>query len=245
MMRPRQDRSGDIVINLIAAAVVFLGIHLFISGTPIRDAIIGAIGERAYMGLFSLASLGVIVWMAMAFNQAGAAPGSAADPILYDLGRGTHDAAIPIVAIAFLLGVPGLLTPNPTSVNSDALAAKIDIVRGVLRITRHPFLWGAALWSADHLSTNGDVAGVVFFGTFFLLSLFGTVSIDAKRRRKLGPAWDGFAAQTSNVPFAAILSGRNTFRAGEYFDWRFAVAALLFVALLFGHVYIFGVSPFA
>ena len=230
--------------NLIAAALVFLGIHLFISGTRVRDALVGAIGERPYMGLFSLTSLGVIVWLIMAFNKAGAMPGSAADPLLYDLGRAAHDAAIPIVAIAFLIGVPGLLTPNPTSVNREALAAKTDTVKGVLRITRHPFLWGVALWSADHLSTNGDLAGVIFFGTFLLLSLFGTASIDAKRRRKLGPAWDGFATQTSNVPFAAILSGRNMFRAGEYFDWRFLAAALLFLAILFGHARIFGVSPF-
>ena len=230
--------------NLIAAALVFLGIHLVISGTQIRDAFVRAMGERPYMGLFSLLSLGVIVWMVMAFNRAGALPGGAADPLLYDLGRTAHDAAIPVVAIAFLIGVPGLLTPNPTSVNSEALAAKSDTVKGVLRITRHPFLWGVALWSADHLSTNGDLAGAIFFGTFLLLSLFGTASIDAKRRRKLGPAWEGFAAQTSNVPFAAILSGRNNFRAGEYFDWRFAVAALLFVAILFGHARMFGVSPF-
>ena len=231
--------------NLIAASLVFLGIHLFISGTRLRDVLVAIMGERPYMGLFSLASLGVIVWMAMAFNQAGAVPGSADDPFLYDLGRGARDAALPIVAIAFLLGVPGLLTPNPTSVNAEKLAAKPDTVRGVLRITRHPFLWGTAIWSADHLTTNSDQASVIFFGTFLLLSLFGTVSIDAKRRRKLGPAWEGFAAQTSNVPFAAILSGRNNFRAKEYFDWRFAVAAVLFLAMLFGHVYIFGVSPFA
>lgn len=230
--------------NLIAAALLFLGIHLLISGTRVRDALVGALGERPYMGLFSLLSLGVIVWLAMAFNQAGGMPGSAADPLLYDLGRGAHDAALPIVAIAFLLGVPGLLTPNPTSVNSEKLAAKPDAVKGVLRITRHPFLWGVAIWSADHLSTNGDQASVIFFGTFLLLALFGTASIDAKRRRKLGAAWEGFAAQTSNVPFAAILSGKNSFHAGEYFDWRFAAAAILFLVLLFAHVYIFGVSPF-
>lgn len=231
--------------NLIAATAVFLAIHLFISGTRLRDAIVSVIGEKPYMGLFSLLSLGVIVWMAMAFNQAGAMPGSAADPYLYDLGTGARHAAPLIVAIAFLIGLPGLLTPNPTAVNREGLAGQEGVVKGVLRITRHPFLWGVALWSADHLTTNGDQAGVVFFGGFLVLAVFGTVSIDAKRKRKLGPAWDAFAVQTSNVPFAAILSGRNRFSAREYFDWRFAVAALVFVGLLYAHVYIFGVSPFA
>ena len=63
--------------NLVAAMAVFLAIHLFISGTRLRDVIVGAIGEKPYMGLFSLLSLGVIVWLAMAFNQAGAMPGAA------------------------------------------------------------------------------------------------------------------------------------------------------------------------
>ena len=236
--------GGTIMANLIEAAVVFLAIHLLISGTPVRDAIVRVIGEQIYMGLFALTSLGVLVWMAMAFNAAGAAPGSASDPFLYDLGRGAHDLAILLVAIAFLIGVPGLLAANPTSVRYKDTTPNPDLVKGVLRITRHPFLWGVVLWSLVHLAANGDQASVVFFGTFLVLALSGTVSIDAKRRRKLGAAWDGFAAKTSNIPFAAIVSGRNRFSAREYFDWRFAAALILFVAILLGHVYMFGVSPF-
>jgi uncharacterized membrane protein len=44
----------------------------------------------------------------------------------------------------------------------------------------------------------------MFFGAFAVTALAGTVSIDAKRRRALGPGWQTFAAQTSIVPFAAI-----------------------------------------
>jgi uncharacterized membrane protein len=230
--------------NLIEAAVVFLAIHLLIAGTPVRNAIVRSIGEKAYMGLFALASLGVIVWMAMAFNAAGAAPGSASDPFLYSPGQGVRDSAILFVAIAFLIGVPGLLAANPTSVRFKDATPSPDLVKGVLRITRHPFLWGVVLWSLVHLAANGDEASVIFFGTFLVLALAGTVSIDAKRRRKMGAAWDGFAAKTSNVPFAAIVSGRNSFSAREFFDWRFVAALILFVVILYGHAYLFGVSPF-
>lgn len=230
--------------NLIEAALVFLAIHLLIAGTPVRDTIVRVIGEPVYMGLFALTSLGVIVWLAIAFNAAGAAPGSASDPYLYNLGRGARDSAILFVAIAFLIGVPGLLSANPTSVRYKNSNPSPDLVTGVLRITRHPFLWGVVLWSLVHLAANGDKASVIFFGTFLILALLGTVSIDAKRRRKLGAAWDEFAAKTSNIPFAAILSGRNSFNAREYFDWRFAAGLILFVVILFGHIYLFGVSPF-
>jgi uncharacterized membrane protein len=227
--------------SLIAAAAVFLGIHLLISGTRLRDAITGMIGENAYMGLFSLASLGVIVWLARAY---GLAQASGTDPQLYDLGAGVRHFGIPVVALAFLLGVQGLLTPNPTSVRQERAAAKADAVKGVLRITRHPFLWGVAIWSGFHLVANGDEASVILFGTFFVLSLLGTASIDAKRQRKLGGAWEGFANRTSNVPFAAVLGGRNSLALGESLGWRFWVAALIFMVVLLAHAHIFGVSPF-
>ena len=226
---------------LMAAAAVFLGIHLLIAGTKVRDAVTGAIGEGLYLGLFSLASIAAIVWLVMSFNAASA---SAENQSLYTPWIGIRHLAIPVVAIAFLLAMPGLLLPNPTSLKQEGSAAKPETVKGVLRITRHPFLWGVAIWSAFHVSANGDEAAAIFFGTFLLLSILGTFSIDAKRRRKMGDAWTAFAAKTSNIPFAAILSGRNTLKLGEILDWRFLVAAVAFAGVLFSHAHLFGVSPF-
>jgi uncharacterized membrane protein len=229
------------MMPLIAAALAFLGIHLFISGTRLRDALIGAIGERPYLGLFSLASFGVIAWLVMSYNAALA---SIENPILYVPWIGVRHLAIPVMALAFLLAVPGLLLPNPTALKQESAAAKAETIRGVLRITRHPFLWGVVIWSVFHLSANGDEASVIFFGTFLLLALFGTFSIDAKRRRKMGEAWTGFASRTSNVPFGAVFARRNLLNFGEIFDWRFLLALVLFVSLLFAHAHLFGTSPF-
>jgi uncharacterized membrane protein len=103
---------------LIAAAAVFLAIHLLIAGTRARDGLVSALGENAYLGLFSLVSAGVIVWMVAAYNAAQA---SGISRVLYDLGRGVRDLGIPILAIAFLLAVPGLLTPNPTTFDRKRL----------------------------------------------------------------------------------------------------------------------------
>lgn len=223
---------------LLVAALVFLGSHLLIAGTRLRDVLTGMMGEAAYLILYSLVSVAAIVWLVMAYRAVGD------DVLLYDLGMGVRHLAIPAVLLAFLIGVPGLLSANPTAVGQTGAIAKDDTVRGVLRITRHPFLWGVAIWSALHLAANGDAASVVLFGTFLLLALLGTFSIDAKRKRKLGAQWENFAARTSNIPFAAILTGRNRFKAGEYFDWRFFVALALFVVLLFAHARVIGVSPF-
>src|SRR5262245_37413558 len=193
---------------LIAAAAAFLALHLIIAGTRLRDAITGAIGEGPYLGLFSVASLGGIVWLAIAYNEATAA---GSEP-LWDLGPGVSHLGIIVVGFAFLIAVSGLTTANPTALRQEGAAAAEPT--GILRITRHPFLWGAALWAAFHLAANGDAASVVFFGTFLVLAVAGTFSIDAKRARKMGTAWVAFANRTSNVPFAAILAGRNSLKLG-------------------------------
>ena len=226
---------------LVAAAVIFLGIHFLVSGTRLRDRMITVTGERPYIGLFSLASLAAIVWLAMSFNAASV---NDENRFLYDLGPGIRHAAIPIIALAFFLGVQGLLTPNPTSVQQEGAAAGGETIRGVLRMTRHPFLWGVVIWSAFHIAANGDLASVIFFGTFLVLAFFGTFLIDGKRRRKLGPVWDTFAAKSSNIPFAAVVGGRNSLNIGESFGWRFWVALAIFLAVLLAHARLFHKSPF-
>ena len=222
--------------GLIAAACLFLGIHLLVSGTRLRDAITGVIGEKPYLGLFAASSLGAVVWLCMAYNRATSSPDN---PVLFDPGQMLRNGAIPVLALAFALAVPGVMMGNPTSAGQENAG-----IRGVLRITRHPFLWGATLWSGFHLAGSGTLASTIFFGTFFALAAIGTRVIDAKVRRKRPAHWRAIAAQTSNLPFAAIAAGRNRFVASEYFDWRFSVAAVVFAALLYFHNTLFSMSPF-
>ena len=137
--------------------------------------------------------------------------------------------------------VPGLATPNPTSVRQEGGLSKPDTVRGMLRITRHPFLWGVAIWAAGHLLVNGNPPSLVLFGSLLVLALLGTRSIDAKRARSFGDTWPAFAAATSNVPFAAIAAGRQSLKIGEIGAWRLILAVAVWAAFLFGHGYAFGV----
>jgi uncharacterized membrane protein len=224
------------MIMLIAASATFLGIHLLVSGTRLRDVIVATIGENPYLGLFALSSLGAIVWLCIAYNHAYA---SADNRVVYDLGQSFRNFAIPVVAVAFMLAVPGVLMSNPTSARQETA-----VVRGVLRITRHPFLWGTAIWAGYHVLASTTLASDIFFSTFLILALLGTRAIDAKCRRKRGSEWQAIAYQTSNLPFAAILAGRNRFVASEYFDWRFTVAVVEIAGFLFFHNYLFSMSPF-
>jgi uncharacterized membrane protein len=225
--------------TLIAAAAVFLLIHLLISGTQIRDRITGVIGEGPYLGIFSLASIAALVWLCFAF---GAARHDAANVAYWSITPLTRHIALGLVLIAFLLAVPGLLTNSPTRVRGGELVDKPDAAKGMTRISRHPFLWGAAIWALGHMIANGRTADLILFGTIFVLSLMGTASIDAKRQRALGERYAVFKTKTSNIPFAAIVQGRQSLKIGEIW-WRLLVALVLWAIVLHFHTMWFGANP--
>jgi uncharacterized membrane protein len=112
-----------------------------------------------------------------------------------------------------------------------------ETARGMVRITRHPFLWGVALWAVTHLIVNGELASLILFGTFLVLAIGGTAAIDAKRRRKSREQWQRFAQATSSVPFAAIVRGGNRLAPAlaEIGPWRIIVAVALYAAAFYLH----------
>ena len=227
--------DGDHMANLIAAAVFFLGIHFGVSGTRLRDRLVRVVGEKPFRGLFALTSIIGLIWMARAYAHA---PHVALWGQLIVL----KPLALPLVLIAFLFIVIGVTTPSPTTAGMESQLARDVQVRGMLRITRHPFLWGTALWALVHFVINGNAASSILFGSLLLLALAGTASIDAKRRRNFGERWETFARQTSNVPFAAIFAGRNQFGpALREIGLVRPLAAIAVFALLFAlHGRLFG-----
>jgi uncharacterized membrane protein len=222
--------------SLIAASVFFLLIHFGVSGTRLRDVLVARIGTGPYRGAFALASIVGLVWMSSAYGRAPAVD-------LWGQLIGLRPLAFVLVFIAFLFVGIGLATPSPTRVGMEStLTQGTDSVRGVVRITRHPFLWGVGLWAFVHLIVNGDLASLILFGSLLLLALGGTAFIDAKRRRNFGDQWSRFAQATSNVPFAAIATGRNQLGPAlrEIGILRSVIATLAYVLVLIFHGRLFG-----
>jgi uncharacterized membrane protein len=215
--------------DLIAACAYFLLIHFGVSGTQLRDALTGRLGEGRYRGLFSVASLMGLAWMIYAYRRAPLIP-------TWGVLPGLRPAADVLVFIAFLFAVIGVMTPSPTRVGMESRLDP-ETARGMVRITRHPFLWGVGLWAVTHLVINGDVASLILFGTLLVLALAGTASIDAKRRRKFPQQWQRFAAATSSVPFAAIARGGNRLAPAlaEIGLWRIIAAFVLYGVAFYLH----------
>jgi uncharacterized membrane protein len=220
------------------ALAAFVLLHVGVSATGLRAALVRRLGEGPYRGLFALASAAALVWMIVAFGQMRADPGDPLNALIWAPPPWGRHAAQGLVLLAFLLAVPGLLTPGPTTAGLEGRLGD-DAAKGVLRITRHPFLWGVALWAAGHLLANGERYSVMLFGALGLMALLGTRSIDRKGRARSPEAWSRFAAVTSNIPWAAIVQGRNRLVFQEIW-WKLAVALMVYAALAYAHVWLVG-----
>jgi uncharacterized membrane protein len=225
----------DPIVHLILATLVFLGMH-FVSSTPLRRSLVEALSEGAYIGAYSLVSLATIVWMIWAYGRAPFQP-------LWQV-PGLKLWPLVIMPFALILIAAGGMTRNPTAVKQEAALKADEPARGIIRVTRHPIMWGLMLWAAVHILARGDLASLVFFGGFLLVAAFGTALIDARRAEALGEDWKRFAEVTSNVPFGAIVNGRNRFRFGEIGWKRVGAGLALYAVLLLAHPYLFGARPY-
>ncbi|BDG74122.1 NnrU family protein [Roseomonas fluvialis] len=219
------------MILLILAAVLWVFVHIGVSGTALRDALVARVGERVFSVGFSVASVGAIVLLVQAWQGAGTTP-------LWFAPAWLRWILAIVMLPAFVLFACSLIG-NPTAMGGAALLAQGP--RGIQRVTRHPMLNAFAIWAAVHVLGNGDSAAVVFFGAFLVTAVAGMPSIDAKMAKRHPDAWPGFAAASSIIPGAAILAGRNRLVVREI-GWVAPLIGLVaWAGFLHAHRHVFGV----
>lgn len=165
-------------ITLGTALAAFLFSHAVPARPPIRRRLTAIMGVRLYILLYSALSVVLLVWVVEASSSA---------PFVELWAFADWQRHVPAVAVplALALGVAGLFTPNPLSLSTSK--QPLDRSRpGVLTFTRHPVLLAMALWATAHLVPNGELAHVVLFGTFLILSIGGMFMMDRRARRNLG-----------------------------------------------------------
>lgn len=212
--------------GLVLATAAFVLTH-FVTNTPLRARLVGAMGEWPYRGGYSLVAFVTLAWMIWAYAGAPREP----------LWAGFRELPRLVMPLAFILIACGYAR-NPTMVGADKLLKSDHPARGIIRITRHPIMWGIMLWGAAHLLARGDLAASVFFGGFLVLAALGTVLMD--RRKSANPDFRRFAEVTSNTPFMAVLQGRNHIVWREIGWQRPAIGLAAFVVVFFLHPWISG-----
>jgi len=161
-------------------------------------------------------------WMGWAFAQA---PREA-------LFSGLREIPYILMPVAFVLLACGFFR-NPTIVGADKLLKSEDPARGMIRVTRHPIMWSFMLFAAAHILARGDVKSLIFFGGLFVVAGLGTILMDARKRSN--PDFQRFEAVTSNVPFLAVLQGRNRIVWREIGWLRPAIGIAVYFGVLSVH----------
>lgn len=217
-------------VELALLWLAFGGSHLVLSSARLRPVLVGRLGQGPFLALYSVIALGLFVRLVALYwghRHAGATlwttlgPAAVARALNYVLMA----AALVLVTVAV---IPGSAPPSAMTARGPVTA------RGVLRITRHPLFSGLGLFGLAHLLVNGSTGDLAFFGGFPLFAWIGARHQDARLTRdKAGYA--ALVAETSVVPFLAVLTGRQRLVAAEL-PWRaMAVGLALTVALRHWH----------
>ncbi len=184
---------------LITTCVLFVGSHLALSH-PLRHGLASRLGERGFQIVYSIIAIATFIMLVQAWR------GIPPEPPLWAVGDILWIVASIIVLFASVLFM-GSLIGNPALAAPGAAAAAQGAPRGVFAITRHPMMWGFALWAVAHVMVVPTPAQIILSGTIVFLALFGSAGQDGKKARLMGDAWRHWAARTSFVPFARQLSG--------------------------------------
>jgi uncharacterized membrane protein len=224
----------DGLLSLVISGIAFCGSHILLSSTRLRGSLREQLGEYGFLALYSVTALVTFAWYLVAYAHAPTI-------VLWPTQRWTAFFPVVVMPLATILLVAGYSTPNPTAVGMERSARADDPAPGILRVTRHPVMWAIGLWAISHVIANGDLRSLVFFGAFAALSLGGTVLIDRKKRLALGSNWSRLAEVTSNLPFAALVTGRTRLRWRDISLLRIAAGLLLYVVLYRAHSIIAGV----
>ncbi len=222
--------------DLFLAAVFFVATHLGIAGTPLRSALIDKLGTNGYRAVFSGIALVALVWLIRAYDQA---------PFLelWEPAAPLRLLAVLGMPFAFLLLVCAFTAPNPTAAGQQPDIYAAEPVQGIQRVTRHPLLWAVILWGGLHILATGHLAAVILFGSLALTAALGSVMIDRRHLHGSEPGWGVFFQRSSNLPFLAVLQGRQKLAPAEIGWLRVAGALALYGLVLFAHPLLFGPKP--
>jgi uncharacterized membrane protein len=150
------------LLVMILGLVLFLGVHVLTTQRKLRGRLIASMGEGGYKMAYALVSLAGLVLIVWGFGH-------------YRSG-GMIDVWSP----------PRLLKHITAALMLPAVILVVaSYIRGrIYTAVKHPMLAGVKLWAAAHLLANGDLGGIILFGSFLAWAVYDRISL--KRRTDAG-----------------------------------------------------------
>jgi uncharacterized membrane protein len=150
--------DGDVAMGLLVLVlglILFLGPHVLVTLRPQRALALKQLGEWPYKGLFAVVSLAGLYVAGKGFG------------IYRDAGE------IALWSPPFVMRYVTQLLMWPACICVAAAYLPGDIKR----ILKHPMLVGVKLWAVAHLLTNGDLGGIILFGSVLAWAVYDRISL--------------------------------------------------------------------
>ena len=223
------------VSKLLLWWILFGGTHILGSTVPVRGFLIRRIGLPAFKGIYSLVALATLLPLSFVYfldKHAG--------PVFFTPAPGMKTVTQVLMFFAILVLGQAVATTNPMGTMAELSGQHLDRARGIQRVTRHPMNLAFALFGLAHCLSNPYEGDWIFFGGFVVYAVASSIHQD-RRILAAGPeAVRQFQAQTSYLPFTAIVSGKQRFEPGEYSLAALGVSLAVFVLLRLFHGALFG-----
>ncbi|WP_324808196.1 NnrU family protein [Sphingomonas sp. LY29] len=185
---------------LALASAAFVGTH-FLMSHPLRPAMVGALGEKGFAGVYSVVALALIYAMSRSYGPAS----EEAPAMLWNAGQVGWIVGSLLLWFGSMLFV-GSLRRNPAFPTPGKPVREIGAARGVFSITRHPMMWGFAAWATTHAIVNPTLPSLTLSVAIAVLALGGAAGQDVKKERLIGEPWRDWERRTSFLPFGRGLA---------------------------------------
>jgi len=137
---------------LILGLAIFIGAHVFVSLRGEREKLIARMGEGPYRGAFSLISILGVVLIVYGFRRTEFIPIWYPPAFLRHVTEALMWPAFVFLAAAY---APG----------------------NIKKALKHPMLVSVKLWAFAHLLSNGDLGGIVLFGSILGWAVYDRISL--------------------------------------------------------------------
>jgi uncharacterized membrane protein len=199
--------------------LLFGGTHIFFSSPSMRPKLIARLGERPFLGVYSLVAFATFIPLTIMYarhKHAGPQLWRTFGPYLI-----ARDFNLVLMAFAFVFLVSGLVSRPPSAM----MVSGAPEAHGITRITRHPTFAAIFLFGIAHCLMNGYLSDLVFFGGFFAFAWIGAAHQDSRKVIDI-PGYAEFKDATSFIPFGSMLNGRQKLDLREL-RWPIVLIALI------------------
>lgn len=176
-------------------------------------------GAQNFLLFYSAIALCLFGWVFVAFDRA---------PHTAQLWNGMNPIVWTVASIVSILSLALLLSSfsrNPALPGVNAAGLGTIIPTGVFTITRHPMMWGIALWALSHILVAPEARVLILMAGLILVALLGSHFQDKRKIRQNNREFGPWQRRTTYWPNVRKLGELRTATLIALVVWFLATTA--------------------